>query len=105
LEGIVPRRLTYAVLAHVSPPGVVSLNRAVAVGMAEGPVSGLGLVDLLANDSHLAAYPQLPAVRATFLQRLGRLSEARREFERAASMTKNASEQRLYLRQASALDE
>jgi predicted RNA polymerase sigma factor len=71
--------------------------------MVEGPQSGLELVDLLANDPSLANYPQLPAVRATFLERLGRPDEARREFERAAALTRNASERRLYDSQASTI--
>jgi predicted RNA polymerase sigma factor len=94
----------YTVLAHLAPSAVVSLNRAVAVGMAEGPRYGLDLVDLLADDPDLVGYPQLPAVRATFLRRLGRMGEARQEFERAAAMTQNASERRLYADQASALN-
>ncbi len=93
----------YTVLAHLAPSAVVALNRAVALGMAEGPRYGLDMADLLADDPTLANYSQLPAVRATFLQRLGRTDEARREFERAAAMTRNASERRLYLSQAAAL--
>jgi len=93
----------YTVLAHLAPSPVVSLNRAVAVGMAEGPQYGLDLADLLATDPSLASYPQLPAVRATFLQRLGRPDEARQEFERAAALSQNAGERRLYDRQALAL--
>jgi RNA polymerase sigma factor (sigma-70 family) len=93
----------YTVLSHLAPSPVVSLNRAVAVGMAEGPTYGLELTDLLADDPSLATYPQLPAVRATFLERLGRREEAQREFERAAALTQNASERRLYLSRASAL--
>jgi RNA polymerase sigma factor (sigma-70 family) len=95
----------YTVLAHLTPSPVVSLNRAVAIGMANGPSYGLELVDLLADDPALVDYPQLPAVRATFLDRLGRHVEARLEFERAATLTRNASERRLYLRQAAAAEE
>ena len=90
----------YTVLAHIAPSPVVRLNRAVAVGMAEGPERGLELADELQNEPALAGYPQLPAVRATFLQRLGHLEQARAEFERAAARTDNADERRLYLEQA-----
>jgi RNA polymerase sigma factor (sigma-70 family) len=90
----------YTVLAHIAPSPVVRLNRAVAVGMAEGPERGLELADQLQNEPALAGYPQLPAVRATFLQRLGHLEQARAEFERAAARTDNADERRLYLEQA-----
>jgi RNA polymerase sigma factor (sigma-70 family) len=93
----------YTVLAHVAPSPVVSLNRAVAVGMADGPQRGLELVDQLVTDPALAAYPQLPAVRGTLLRRLARVDEARQEFERAARLTQNAAERTLYLRQARAL--
>ena len=93
----------YTVLAHIAPSPVVRLNRAVAVGMAEGPERGLELADQLQNEPALAGYPQLPAVRATFLQRLGHLEQARAEFERAAVRTDNADERRLYLEQAQAI--
>jgi len=93
----------YTILAHLAPSPVVSLNRAVAVGMAEGPRYGLELADLLTGDPALTEYPQLPAVRATFLQRLGRTDEARAEFERAAAVTRNVSERQLYIAQAAAL--
>ena len=93
----------YTVLAHIAPSPVVRLNRAVAVGMAEGPERGLELADQLQNEPALARYPQLPAVRATFLQRLGHLEQARAEFERAAARTDNAGERRLYLEQAQSI--
>jgi RNA polymerase sigma factor (sigma-70 family) len=94
----------YTVLEHIAPSPVVHLNRAVAVGMAEGPERGLQLADQLQDEPSLAGYPQLPAVRATFLQRLGRLEQARVEFERAAVITVNAGERRLYLDQARRAD-
>jgi predicted RNA polymerase sigma factor len=72
--------------------------------MAEGPERGLQLADELQDEPSLAGYPQLPAVRATFLQRLGRLEQARVEFERAAVLTDNAGERRLYLMQARRAD-
>jgi RNA polymerase sigma factor (sigma-70 family) len=90
----------YTVLAHIAPSPVVGLNRAVAVGMAEGPERGLELADRLQDEPALAGYPQLPAVRATFLERLGHLEQARAEFERAAARSDNAGERRLYLDQA-----
>ncbi|QOY93395.1 RNA polymerase sigma factor [Massilia sp. UMI-21] len=92
----------YAELARVQPSPVVELNRAVAVGMAEGPAAGLALVDALALDGKLAGYHWLPSVRADLLSRLGRLEEARGEFERAASMTANQRERALLLERARA---
>jgi len=90
----------YTVLAHLRPSPVVLLNRAVAIGMAEGPARGLAEVEHLRAEPALAGYPQLPAVRATFLQQLGDHQQARHEFERAAATTGNGAERRLYLRQA-----
>jgi RNA polymerase sigma factor (sigma-70 family) len=95
----------YTVLAHLSPSSVVRLNRAVAVGMAEGATRGLEELDLLAGDSTLTAYPHLAAARGTFLRDLGQHDRARGEFERAAAQTGNASERRLFLRQAMTCDE
>jgi RNA polymerase sigma factor (sigma-70 family) len=95
----------YTVLAHLSPSGVVRLNRAVAVGMAEGATRGLEELDLLAGDPALAEYPHLAAARGTFLRDLGQHDRARAEFERAAAQTGNASERRLFLRQALTADE
>jgi RNA polymerase sigma factor (sigma-70 family) len=92
----------YRVLAHVSPSPVVELNRAVAVGMAAGPAEGLALVDTLAGEKALASYPQLPAVRGDLLAKLGRLDEARYEFERAAALTRNERERTLFLDRAAA---
>ena len=92
----------YATLAEVSPSPVVELNRAVAVGQAFGPAAGLALADELTAMPALAAYHLLPAVRADFLARLGRIDEARTELERAASLTRNAQERRL-LRERAAL--
>jgi RNA polymerase sigma factor (sigma-70 family) len=90
----------YAVLARVSPSPVVELNRAVAVGMSVGPEAGLRLVEPLLDDTTLDGYPQLPAVRADLLARLGRGDEARREFTRAAELTRNAAERDVFLRRA-----
>lgn len=80
----------YAELARVAPSPVVELNRAVAVGRAEGPAAGLALLDALASEPLLARYHLLPSARAELLEQLGRLEEARAEFERAASMATNA---------------
>ncbi len=88
-----PRIATlYAELAQLAPSPVVELNRAVAVGMAFGPAAGLELVDALATDPSLESYHLLPSVRGDLLKKLGRFEEARREFERAASLTRNARE-------------
>ncbi|TQS29442.1 RNA polymerase sigma factor [Microbispora sp. KK1-11] len=90
----------YRVLAHVSPSPVVELNRAVAVAMAGDPERGLEIADAVAGDKALRGYPQLPAVRGDLLARLGRTDEARREFERAASLTGNERERALFLARA-----
>ncbi|MFF8838488.1 RNA polymerase sigma factor [Streptomyces sp. NPDC015130] len=92
----------YARLAAVAPSPVVELNRAVAVSMAEGPEAGLVLVDALADGPALAGYHLLPSVRGDLLARLGRTAEARAEFERAASLTRNARERELLLGRARA---
>ncbi|HYM50868.1 MAG TPA: RNA polymerase sigma factor [Candidatus Limnocylindrales bacterium] len=90
----------YDALAQLAPSPVVELNRAVAVGMAFGPGAGLELVDRLRSDPSLTAYHLLPSVRGDLLARLGRLDEARAEFERAASLTRNVPERRLLLERA-----
>jgi RNA polymerase sigma factor (sigma-70 family) len=95
----------YQVLAYVWPSPIVELNRAVAVGMAIGPTEGLALVDALSSQRTLENYPQLPAVRGDLLAKLGRRSEARREFERAAALTRNDSERSLFLAQAAIDDD
>ena len=92
----------YAELARITPSPVVELNRAVAVSMASGPAAGLALVDRLAAEPALKAYHLLPSVRGDLLQKLGRLGEARTEFERAAALTRNARERRLLLDRAAA---
>jgi RNA polymerase sigma factor (sigma-70 family) len=93
----------YAVLGHVWPSPVVELNRAVAVGMSDGPEAGLVIVDTLSAAGTLSTYPLLPAVRADLLARLGRAAEARAEFERAAALTRNAGEQAIFQRRAAAV--
>lgn len=90
----------YDALVQVTPSPVVELNRAVAVGMAFGPAAGLELVDALAAEPALANYHWLPSVRGDLLAKLGRIDEARVEFARAASMTRNARERELLLERA-----
>jgi len=92
----------YDALAQIAPSPVVELNRAVAVAMAFGPAEGLALVDALASEQALKHYHLLPAVRGDLLVKLGRLDEARAEFERAASLTHNAREKKLLLDRAAA---
>lgn len=88
----------YGRLAALTPSPVVELNRAVAVSMADGPEAGLELVDALAAEPALKEYHLLPSVRGDLLARLGRPAEARAEFERAASLTRNARERDLLLK-------
>jgi RNA polymerase sigma-70 factor, ECF subfamily len=92
----------YAALAELGPSPVVELNRAVAVAMAFGPAAGLELVDGLVSEPALKDYHLLPSVRGDLLEKLGRFDEARAEFERAASLTRNARERTLLLDRAAA---
>lgn len=92
----------YDALAQLMPSPIVELNRAVAVGMAFGPAAGLELVDTLTAESSLHNYHLLPSVRGDLLAKLGRTAEARIEFERAASLTRNARERDLLLARAAA---
>ncbi|MFL5525676.1 MAG: RNA polymerase sigma factor [Gemmatimonadaceae bacterium] len=95
----------YDALAELNPSPIVDLNRAVAVSMAYGPALGLELVDALRSEPALKAYHLLPSVRGDLLVKLGRSSEARQEFERAASMTRNEREREFLLdRAASCVD-
>jgi predicted RNA polymerase sigma factor len=80
----------------------VELNRAVALAMAFGPAAGLELVDALTSEPSLKGYHLLPSVRGDLLAKLGRFDEARAEFERAASLTRNARERGLLLGRAAA---
>jgi predicted RNA polymerase sigma factor len=95
----------YAALAELAPSPVVELNRAVAVSMAFGPAAGLELVDELSDEPSLKGYHLLPGVRGDLLYKLGRLDEARAEFERAAGLTRNARERELLLARAGACAE
>ncbi|MBN8921578.1 MAG: RNA polymerase subunit sigma-24 [Rhodanobacter sp. 68-29] len=92
----------YATLAAVAPSPVVELNRAVAVGMANGPAAGLALVDTLRDEPVLANYHLLPAVRGDLLEKLGRHDEAGTEFGRAAALTRNTRERDLLQARAAA---
>jgi RNA polymerase sigma factor (sigma-70 family) len=92
----------YVVLGYLKPSPVVELNRAVAAGMAYGPERGLEIADRLAGHSALASYPHLPAVRGDLLARLGRMTEARAEFGRAAALTGNERERALFRARAEA---
>ncbi len=90
----------YDALARLAPSPVVEVNRAVAHGMAFGPAAGLEMADALIAEPALKNYHLLPAVRGDLLERLGRLGEARVEFERAAALTRNARERELLLGRA-----
>ena len=92
----------YGDLAALAPSPVIELNRAVAVGMANGPAAGLELVDALSEERALQGYHLFPSVRGDLLKKLGRFDEARAEFERAASITQNAREKNLLLERARA---
>ncbi len=93
----------YEALARLLPTPVVQLNRAVALGMADGPQAGLTLVDTLVTDPALQGYHLLPGVRGDLLLRLGRHEEARLEFQRAASLTRNVAERAFLHRRADAI--
>jgi RNA polymerase sigma factor (sigma-70 family) len=90
----------YDELARVSPSPIVDLNRAVAVGMASGPQAGLDALDRLRDEPTLRSYHLLPSVRGDLLEKLGRSDEARAEFERGASLTRNIRERELLLGRA-----
>jgi predicted RNA polymerase sigma factor len=92
----------YGTLAQLAPSPIVELNRAVAVAMAFGPQEGLELIDSLTTEPSLQAYHLLPSVRGDLLKKLGRMDEARSEFERAASLTRNERERNLLLERARA---
>jgi len=90
----------YEALGRSNPSPIIELNRAVAVAMASGPAAGLVLVDELMAEPSLRSYHLLPSVRGDFLFKLGRLDEARLEFERAAGLTQNARERKLLMDRA-----
>jgi predicted RNA polymerase sigma factor len=95
----------YDALSRVAPSPVVEVNRAVALAMAFGPSAGLALADELVGVAELAQYHLLPSVRGDFLEKLGRYEEARGEFLRAASLTRNTREQAVLLARATACAE
>jgi RNA polymerase sigma-70 factor (ECF subfamily) len=92
----------YETLSRIVPSPVVELNRAVAISMSSGPAAALEIVDALASEPSLARYHLLPSVRGDLLVKLGRSREARAEFERAASLTRNLRERALLLERAAA---
>ncbi len=94
----------YADLARIAPSPVVELNRAVAVAMAFGAAAGLEIVDALRGEKTLQNYQWLPSVRGDLLVKLGRLAEAREEFERAAALAGNARERELLIHRAGGLE-
>ena len=99
--------LLYDALLQINPSPIVALNRAVAVGMAQGPAAGLDALDAaatLGGDSTLAGYHLFPSVRGDLLIKMGRLSEAREEIQRAIAMTKNLREQELLANRLRQLD-
>jgi RNA polymerase sigma factor (sigma-70 family) len=93
----------YQALALVAPSPIVEVNRAVAVGMAFGPMQGLAIVDALADEPRLKDSHLLPTVRGDLLEKLGRNTEASSEFRRAAELTDNARERALLLARAKAI--
>jgi predicted RNA polymerase sigma factor len=93
----------YGALIQVRPSPVVELNRAVAVGMAEGPAAGLQVLEPLRQDKSLQNYQWLPSVRGDLLAKLGRHAEAAEQFERAAQLAKNSRERDLLQARALAL--
>jgi RNA polymerase sigma-70 factor, ECF subfamily len=95
----------YTELAQRMPTPVVELNRAVAIAMASGPAAGLELVDALTSEPSLENYHLLASVRGDLLKKLGRLDEARGEFERAAGLTRNTRERELLIGRARACTE
>jgi RNA polymerase sigma factor (sigma-70 family) len=94
----------YSQLARLTPSPIVELNRAVAVSMAYGAAAGLEIIDAISGEPSLESYHLLPAVRGDFLSKLGRASEARQEFQRAASLTRNTRERDLLLDRARGVD-
>ena len=92
----------YDALIEALPSPVVALNRAVALSMAEGPEAALPLAEALAGEGALDAYHLLPAVRGDLLVKLGRLAEARAQFEQAAALAQNQRERELLLERARA---
>jgi predicted RNA polymerase sigma factor len=95
----------YDRLVTIWPSPVVALNRAIAIGHAEGPQAGLDALDRLAAEPQLAGYHYLPAARAEFLTRLGRTHQARLAYQEALMLTDNTIEQDFLRKQLGALPE
>jgi RNA polymerase sigma factor (sigma-70 family) len=95
----------YATLAQTTPSPIIELNRAVAISMAQGPQAGLDIADQLINEPSLKSYHLLPSVRGDLLTKLNRHAEARTEFTRAASLTRNTRERDLLLKRARKTEE
>ena len=93
----------YEVLAYIQPSPVITLNLAVAVGMAGDPARGLELAETLTQRRELKNYPQLPAVRGELLAQLDRTDQARAEFTRAADLTRNEAQRTLFHKRANSL--
>ncbi len=94
----------YEALTGLTPSPIIELNRVVAISFAEGPARALELANALVSEPSLKSYHLLPAVRADLLSKLGRFGEARREFERAASLTQNTRERQILLSRAAAIE-
>ncbi len=94
----------YDALVQLSPSPIVELNRGVALSMAYGPAVGLEAIDQLVSEASLANYHLLPSVRGDLLAKLGRFTEARVEFKRAASLTQNVREREMLLKRARTVD-
>ncbi|MGB8907376.1 MAG: RNA polymerase sigma factor [Candidatus Cybelea sp.] len=94
----------YDALAQLAPSPVVELNRGVAIGMAYGPAAGLEIVDAIASEPALQKYHLLPSVRGDLLFKLGRVEDARAEFERAAGLAHNSRDKKLLLERAAACE-
>ena len=94
----------YATLSTLIRSPIIELNRAVAIGMSEGPAAGLAIIHGLVESSELRGYHLLPTVRADFLERLGRHDEARAAFEEAARLCANRRERHMLERRAKAAE-
>ena len=94
----------YTTLAETTPSPIIELNRAVAVSFAHGPQAGLDIVDTLTNEPSLKNYHLLPSVRGDLLVKLNRPTEARTEFERASTLTRNTRERDLLLTRAASCE-
>ena len=93
----------YTVLEHVSPGPAVTLNRAVAVAMVDGPTAGLTVLDTLEGDENIKHTHRLDAVRGHLLELAGDTANARESYRRAARMTRNVAEQQYLALRAAAL--